>query len=267
MRPYRAVMVSRTAPRAFLALGLLAAAALVGCDEMANTRLDFSDTEQVAVKEILIRPGSGNVTVQTGETTTVDIKRVVRYRGAEPGQTYRINGTVLQIDTHCGPSCSVDYEIMAPKGVAVRGDNHSGDLSLAGVSTVDIQVGSGNVEVTGATGAVKVQTGSGDMRVADIAGDLELKTGSGNIDARGAGGKQTTARTGSGDVTITLTKAGNVRTHTGSGNVELTVPPGSYRVDTRTGSGDEDLGVVSSPGGTYLLDLETGSGDITLLQG
>jgi hypothetical protein len=260
-------MVSRTAPRVFVALGLLATAALVGCEEMANTRLDFSDTEQVAVKEIIIKPGSGDVNVRTEDITKIEIKRVVRYRGAEPGRTYEISGSVLQIDTNCGQSCSVDYEIVAPKGVAVRGENHSGDLYLAGVSTVDIRAGSGNVEVTGATGAVKVEAGSGDLRAADIAGDLDLKTGSGNVEARAVSGKQTTARTGSGDVTITLTKAGGVRTHTGSGNVDVTVPSASYRVDTRTGSGDEDLGVVNSPDGAYVIDLETGSGDIRLLEG
>lgn len=243
---------------------LLVAAVLTGCDEIPQTRLDFTDTEKVAIKEIIIEPGSGNVTVRTSDVAQVEIKRVVRYRGTEPGKTYQVNGAVLQLDVDCGRACSVDYEIVAPKGVAVRGRNGSGDLVLAGVSTVDLHAGSGEIGVSDASGAVTVQAGSGDITVSEVAGNVDLRTGSGNIDARGLGGTQSTARTGSGDITLSLDKAGGVRTHTGSGNVDVTVPTGSYRVDARTGSGDKALGVVNSPTGTYLLDLDTGSGDITL---
>ncbi|GAA4713545.1 hypothetical protein Prum_057050 [Phytohabitans rumicis] len=247
-------------------IGAVGALALVGCEEVGQSRLDYSDTENVAIKEILIDPGSGNVTVRTSDTDKVDIKRVVRYRGeeGEPNAQYHLNGTVLQIGTECGRGCSIDYEIVAPKGVAVRGENGSGDISLNGVSTVDLQLGSGHIGVVGASGSVKVHTGSGDVTVADVAGDLDARTGSGGIEARGVGGTSSTLRTGSGDVTLELTKAGGVRTHTGSGNVDITVPAGSYRVDARTGSGEKMLGVPNSPTGTYLLDLETGSGDITL---
>jgi hypothetical protein len=252
-------------PRKLLAaVGLVAVAGLVGCEDVAQTRLDYSTTEKVAIKEIVIAPGSGDVTVSTSDTQQVDIRRVVRYSGAEPDTSYQVNGAVLQLDTECGRLCSVDYEIVAPKGVAIRGELGSGDLSLSGVSTVDLHTGSGNVGITEASGAVKVQAGSGDMTIADVGGDLDARTGSGNIDARGLSGARNTARTGSGDVTLTLLKSGAVRTHTGSGNVDLTVPTGSYRIDARTGSGDKTLGVPSSPTGTYLLDLETGSGDITL---
>lgn len=252
-------------PRKLLAvLGVVAVAGLVGCDDVAQTRLDYSNTEKVAVKEIVIKPGAGDVTISTSDAQQVDIRRVVRYRGDEPATSYQVNGTTLQLDTECGRFCTIDYEIVAPKGVAISGELGSGDLSLSGVSTVDLRTGSGSVGITEASGAVKVQAGSGDMTIAEVAGDLDARTGSGNIDARGLAGKMNTVRTGSGDVSLALAKSGAVRTHTGSGNLDLAVPAGSYRIDARTGSGEKVLGVTSSPTGTYLLDLETGSGDITL---
>jgi len=254
-------------PRKLLAVvGVVAVVGLVGCDDVARTRLDYNNTEKVAVKEIVIAPGSGDVTVTTSDTQQVDIRRVVHYTGDEPDTSYQINGVVLQLVTECGHFCRVDYEIVAPKGVAIRGELGSGDLSLSGVSTVDLKTGSGNVGITEASGAVKVQAGSGDMVITDVGGDLDARTGSGNIDARGLAGAMNTARTGSGDIDLSLDKSGAVRTHTGSGNVDLAVPIGSYRVDARTGSGEKTLGVTSSPTGTFLLDLETGSGDITLRQ-
>lgn len=252
-------------PRKLLAVvGVVAVAGLVGCDDVARTRLDYSNTEKVAVKEIIIEPGSGNVTVSTSDVRQVDIRRVVHYRGSEPDTMYQVDGEVLRIDTECGRFCSIDYEIVAPKGVMIRGGLGSGDLSLSGVSTVDIETGSGNIGIAEASGAVKVKTGSGDMTIADVGGDLDARTGSGNIEARGLAGSANTVRTGSGDISLTLAKSGGVRTHTGSGNVDLSVPTGSYRIDARTGSGEKVLGVPNSPTGTYLLDLETGSGDITL---
>jgi hypothetical protein len=252
-------------PRKLLAaVGVIAVAGLVGCDDVARTRLDYSNTEKVAIKEIVIEPGAGDVTVTTSDTQQVDIRRVVHYNGDEPDTSYQINGKVLQLAIECGHFCRVDYEIVAPKGVAIRGELGSGDLSLSGVSNVDLQTGSGNVGIAEASGAVKVKAGSGDMTISDVAGDLDARTGSGNIDARGLSGAMNMARTGSGDVLLKLAKSGAVRTHTGSGNVDLTVPVGSYRVDARTGSGEKVLGVPSSPTGKFLLDLETGSGDITL---
>jgi hypothetical protein len=252
-------------PRKLLAVvGVAAVVALVGCEDVARSRLDYSNTEKVAIKEIVFEPGSGDVTVTTSDTQQVDIRRVVHYNGDEPDTAYKINGAVLQLVSECGNFCRVDYEIVAPRGVAIRGQIGSGDVSLSGVSIVDLHSGSGNMGITEASGEVKVQTGSGDLVIADVTGNLDARTGSGNIDARGLSGSTNTARTGSGDVNLSLAKSGAVRTHTGSGNVDLAVPAGSYRVDARTGSGDKTLGVTSSPTGTFLLDLETGSGDITL---
>lgn len=252
-------------PRKLLAaVGVIAVAGLVGCDDVARTRLDYSNTEKVAIKEIVVEPGAGNVTVMTSDAQQVDIRRVVRYRGEQPDTSYHIEGTVLRIETECGQFCSIDYEIVAPKGVAIRGELGSGDLTLTGVSTVDMRTGSGNIGIADATGTVNVRTGSGDIKVSDVGGDFEGRTGSGNIEARGLAGATNTARTGSGDVLLALARSGSVRTHTGSGNVDVTVPTGDYRVNVRTGSGEKALGVPHSPSATYLLDVETGSGDIKL---
>jgi DUF4097 and DUF4098 domain-containing protein YvlB len=245
-------------------VGVVAVAGLVGCDDIARTRLDYHNTEKVAITEIVIEPGSGDVKVSTSDAQQVDIRRVVRYRGDEPETAYHIDGAVLRLETECGRFCSVDYEIVAPKGVAISGELHSGDLSLSGVSSVDMHTGSGNVGITQASGAVTVETGSGDMTITNVGGNLDVRTGSGDIQARGLSGSSNTVRTGSGEVSLTLAKSGAVRTHTGSGDVEVAVPAGSYRVDARTGSGEKVLGVPNSPTGTYLLDLETGSGDILL---
>ena len=247
------------------ALAVVAVAALAGCADLATSRLDFNSTEKVAVTEIQISGGSGDVTIRGGGAAgQVEIDRVVRYRGDEPGETYRFSGSVLSIDTDCGRWCSVSYDIRAPEGVAVRGENGSGDLRLTNVAAVDVKVGSGEVDVDDSSADVSVQTGSGGMRIRSVAGSLTARAGSGEIDARGVKGGSANVRTGSGDVTLVLDSAADVRGKVGSGNLTITVPAGSYRVDATTGSGDENIAVPNDPAGDHTLDLESGSGDITV---
>jgi len=246
------------------AAGIAALVAMGGCDEMQQARLDFSTTEKVKITEIRISGGSGDVAVGSGPAGEVRIDRVVRYRGAEPGKTYRIEGSVLHVETDCGPRCGVSYDIHAPAGVAVRGETNSGDLILTDVSTVDVRVDSGRVSVTDATGDVKVVATSGDIRAVNVAGNLTADVTSGTIDARGLTGTTTQITATSGDVTLSLGTAGDVRADVTSGSIDLAVPPGPYKIDATASSGEVDIRVPTDPAGQHHLDLTTKSGDITV---
>jgi hypothetical protein len=111
-----------------------------------------------------VLPGAGDVTVRAGSAPGVRIKRVVRYRGAQPETTYRITGTELVLDTDCGNDCSVSFEVTAPEGVAVRGETGSGDVELSGVGVVEVKLGSGAADVTGANGPVREEPGRATSR-------------------------------------------------------------------------------------------------------
>lgn len=250
-----------------VAAGVLALIALSGCDSLTESRLDFDNTEEVKVTQIIVtRGGSGDVVVNTGPVSHVQIKRVVRYRGGEPRTTgtYRIDGTELTLDADCGRQCSVSYDILAPEGVSVRGENGSGEVLLTRVGAVDIKVGSGAVDINGASGTVRAETGSGDIAVRDIKGAVTALTGSGEITGRRLGGGKVDVETGSGAISVTLETVASVRAFTSSGEVELVVPSGSYRVTVSTGSGDKNVSVPHDPSATEQLDVEAGSGDVTI---
>jgi hypothetical protein len=256
-------MAARTGATALAAVTALVA--LAGCEAAANARIDYSNTEKMALTAIRIQGGSGDVTVRGGgKAGEVRIDRVVRYRGDQPGKTYRTVGGELHLETECGRHCSVSYEVQAPTGVAVSGENGSGDLTFSDVAAVDVHLGSGNVKVTGSSGDVTVETGSGDVTVSRVAGGLDARAGSGSIEARGVQGCPAAVETGSGDVTLALGRPCDVRGHVASGNLTVTVPAGRYRVDTDTGSGTADIGVTNDPAAENVLDLESGSGDITV---
>jgi hypothetical protein len=246
------------------AAGLAAIVVLGGCDEMQQARLDFSTIEKVKITEIRLSGGGGNVVVGPGPVGEVRIDRVVRYRGPEPGKTYRIEGSVLHVETDCGQRCGVSYDIHAPAGVAVRGQNSSGDLILSSVSAVDVKVDSGTVTITDATGNVKVTTSSGDVRAVNVAGNLTADVSSGSVVARGLTGATTQVTTSSGDINLSLNKPGSVLAEASSGSIDLVVPAGSYRVDAHADSGEVDVRVPTDPAGQYHLQLNAESGDVTV---
>ena len=77
--------------------------------------MTYDDTEKAKITDIVLTGGSGDVTITTAPVTETTITRVIR-RSTNPGESYRLVGTTLNIDTTCGVDCSVTYEIKAPPG-------------------------------------------------------------------------------------------------------------------------------------------------------
>jgi hypothetical protein len=239
---------------------------LAGCD-IDLGRSEFRDTYRmpVAVSEIQITGGSGDVSVRPGPPGQVEVSRVVSYwRDAPTELQHRIAGTVLHASTECGNNCSISYVISAPRGVRVSGHNDSGNLDVVGVSTVEFTVGSGEVTVKEATGSVQVTADSGNITLAAVSGTVSTRTGSGDIDALDLRSDSVTANADSGNITLVLATPTGVRVQTGSGNIELRVPAGDYQVDAQAGSGDVNVEVANRPGGANLLHLRADSGNITV---
>lgn len=250
--------------------GVVAIAALGGCfpsNPLTEHRVEFRDTEQSTITEIRLAPGAGDLTVRTApDRKDVGINRVVRYHsGGSDRATYRIEDGVLYLDTNCGRRCSVSYDLLVPRGVTVRGENGSGDVTLTEVAAVDLTVGSGEVTVSGVTGTVRVETGSGDIDLSSLSGEVTAHAGSGDVEGRElGGGRQVRVETGSGNITLALADPGSVQARASSGEVELSVPAGSYQVRTSAGSGTVHSDVPNDPAATAVLDVSTGSGDISL---
>ena len=158
--------------------------------------------------------------------------------------------------------CSVDYELVVPRGTAVSGDGGSGTVVVQGVGEVDVELGSGDIRVREVSGAVGARTGSGEVTLVHVAGPVDVQSSSGSISGSGLSGP-VVADTSSGDVVLELTRAQEVRASTSSGDVDLTVPAGRYRVDTGDDEG-ADIEVVDDPDARYALELDTSSGDIAV---
>ncbi|WP_089021943.1 DUF4097 family beta strand repeat-containing protein [Micromonospora coriariae] len=249
-----------------IALGLTTALILLaGCDNLSFRRLDYDDTETVKITAIRVQGGSGDVVVRgTGPAGQARIKRVVRYQGGEPDNArYEIEGSELVLDTDCGSQCSISYEVTVPEGVAVQGETSSGNVELSRVGTVELQVSSGDVRISGASGAVGVEARSGNIEVNEAAAAVRLRASSGDITARRLGGT-VDAEASSGNVNVELDKPASARVHASSGDVTLVVPQGSYRVRSNADSGDETVTVADNPAASLVLDGSADSGNLTI---
>ncbi|MEU5671612.1 DUF4097 family beta strand repeat-containing protein [Micromonospora sp. NPDC047753] len=238
---------------------------LAGCDNLSFRRLDYDNTEAARITTVRVSGGSGDVVIRgTGAASEVRIKRVVRYQGGEPDNTrYEIKGSELVLDTDCGSRCSISYEVTVPEGVAVQGETSSGNVELSRVGTVELQVRSGDVRISGASGAVGVEAQSGNIEVNEAAAAVRLRASSGDITARRLGGT-VDAEASSGNVSVELDKPASARVHASSGDVTLVVPQGSYRVRSNADSGDETVTVADNPAASLVLDGSANSGNLTI---
>jgi putative adhesin len=237
--------------------------ALTGCAGVIGAKMTYDDTEKAKITDIVLTGGSGDVVITTGNVTETTIHRVIR-RATNPGNPYTLDGTTLNIDTTCGPDCSVSYEIKTPPGVNVRGKERSGDIRLDGVAATDLQLTSGDVTVANATGAVAVQATSGDIEVVDAKSSVKVHTTSGDIRATRVAGP-VEVRLTSGDVDVELTAPNSVTAQTTSGDMSVVVPPGKYKVLSHSASGDENLnGLTSDATAKNVIDVRVTSGDITV---
>jgi len=140
-----------------------------------------------------------------------------------------------------------------------------------------VRVRSGPVRAEGIRGKLDIDTGSGSVDVLRVQGDLRVDTGSGEVnvgDVRDA--KRIVVETGSGSVEVMTSPADDLSIDTGSGGVDLNASSGSRRGHRQrrswVGRGAESVKVDTAAAACASswcawageLDVETGSGGIRM---
>jgi len=169
----------------------------------------------------------------------------------------------------CNCDASVRFEVMVP--VESRYDfdrlsTASGDIDVSGArGALNAKTASGDVRVTGFSGEVKVSTASGDIHIADVAGSVNARAASGDLDiqiARLEGSGAMEFSTASGDVIVSLPSDldAEVSMSTVSGDLETDFP--IEVKERKRGSGRQAFGRVG--GGSRSLRISSASGDVRL---
>ncbi|MEV6911781.1 DUF4097 family beta strand repeat-containing protein [Amycolatopsis sp. NPDC051071] len=222
-------------------------------DAEANSELTQS------IKSVRVDNNDGAVKIRVADGP-VKVHQEFSYRWSKPGDAFRVDGDTLVL-AGCGNNCEVDYDVVVPAGVPVTGRVDSGAVEIAGMSTVDVTVDSGRVDVRDVPGTVKVKADSGRVELVNIGQDVTVDAGSGAIKGERLGGN-VNVHADSGRIELELLKAANVTAKSDSGSIEVTVPRGDYNVSGSTDSGRRDIEVNQSGSAQYKLDLSTDSGSV-----
>lgn len=274
---------------------VLTTAALCAALTLAAHASDFERTLSVSASpDLYVSTGSGRVHIYAGSDSQIHIKahvyggwsadgdidaRIARICQNPPitqsGDSVHV-GDVSPEDRHLFNHITIDYDISAPKGVALNLHTGSGDIEVDNLARfLKAETGSGSVRAHGIGGPSDLHTGSGDVTLEEnAAGEVKTSTGSGSIRIHGLDGALT-ARTGSGDIEADGAITGSSRLQSGSGSIHVHVGHDAhFNVDASTGSGsirvagapESEHHHLSAPvnGGGPTVEAHTGSGDIEI---
>lgn len=227
------------------------------------------------VVDLEIANGSGNISVRTGPSGTVQITGYVR-SSTMFGSQERVDrvvknppimqtGGIVRIgrgnDTDITRNVSIRYELVVPAETLLKSSTGSGAQTISGLkSPLKVTTGSGEIRVDSITGSVRLSTGSGEIQVNDVSGSVSAQTGSGAIKARNIGTADMT--TGSGEIQVSGLRGG-VHARTGSGDVHVQGEATSgWELHTASGDVRAEMG----PGAKFDIDAGTSSGEIRVAQ-
>ncbi|MEV0620880.1 DUF4097 family beta strand repeat-containing protein [Nonomuraea sp. NPDC050404] len=219
--------------------GLLASALLLtGCGLDSMTGPGNEDTVSYEVSEkvtaLRLETGSGDTVITETDGAAVRVVETLHWRGDnKPKPEHPVRNQTLSLAYECQSdwgSCSVNYKIEVPKGLAVDVDSGSGDLTLR-----------------------------------DLSGSLNVQMGSGDVDSAGLAGKKVSVYAGSGNVELKYVSAPeDARVETGSGDITLRVPDDGYVVKPDTDSGDVSVKIKTDNAAPRKISLTAGSGDVAV---
>ncbi len=118
---------------------------------------------------------------------------------------------------------------------AIDLEDGSGSIDIRGAhGSVKIRDGSGSISIDGVEGAVIVSDGSGEIQASNVTGDFTIEEdGSGNIDVSGVGGTMRVESDGSGNIDVDRVAGDFVVNSDGSGSIRYATVKGSVNIPER----------------------------------
>jgi len=154
-------------------------------------------------------------------------------------------------------SAKIDLTIKVPKGMSLDIDDGSGNIDINYIDAeVTIDDGSGNIDVQNIGGMVHIDDGSGNLNLSNISGKIKVDDGSGNIDIRDVK-SDVDIEDGSGQIKL-VGVGGEVDIDDGSGDLLVKNAKGHVTIDD--GSGDIKVNGLSHG----LTVISSGSGGLSM---
>jgi len=120
-----------------------------------------------------------------------------------------------------GDSPSVQLDVRMPEGMHLEVDDGSGSIEVANVrGDIMLDDGSGSITMTDVGGNVEIDDGSGSIFVRGVGGDISINDGSGSIKVRGVAGS-VIVDDGSGSIEVSDVEEDLIIVDDGSGGLDF----------------------------------------------
>jgi hypothetical protein len=130
----------------------------------------------------------------------------------------------------------LDLVIEVPNSIPLDVEDGSGEAEFVNTGALELNDGSGEINIRSARGDVRIDDGSGNITIEGVQGSVRINDGSGNIRARDVTGSVVVADDGSGDIDVSSV-GGTMRVENdGSGNIDVDRVSGDFVVE-HDGSG------------------------------
>jgi DUF4097 and DUF4098 domain-containing protein YvlB len=212
------------------------------------------------------RRGTVSLTIGSGEIVVMGWDRdQIRIHGSSERENIRLDASPGRASVDLAEAYrgrgEAHFEVSVPVGVRVIAHAQSGDVSVTGTSgAIDVRTQSGDIKIAEAADRLDVATLSGDIEARMLSGDVQIKSVSGDIRVTGLKGDFEGEST-SGSIVVRDAVARFVRSHTVSGDLGYDgAIDGDGRYELVTHSGDIRLGIPENAGAQ--LSVSTWSGSI-----
>jgi len=240
-----------TRPLSQISLALATMSMLSGCIVVASpSSANFHQQKELtlsasSLKKLDIETGAGSLTVKGSEhaneiSVTADIythsssSENYEFELSDSGSTAFLIAKNNKSSSWGGKSPRIDLVVTIPTRMMLEINDGSGSIDVSDIiGSVDIDDGSGEIKLNDIIGNVSIKDGSGKITLTEIDGNLSIDDGSGSIYARGISG-DANIEDGSGDLTVRNVK-GTIIIDDGSGDINVEDAGGLKIIDSGSG--------------------------------
>lgn len=155
-----------------------------------------------------------------------------------------------------GSSPAIDLTITVPSQLMLDIDDGSGSIEISGINNnLKLKDGSGSASIEKINGNLSVNDGSGSLDIEDIIGEVKIEDGSGSLTVKNIKGN---IEIDDGSGSLTLAKVtGNAEIEDGSGSLSVKDVSGKVTIDDGSG------GIKVSRAGSLKI-IDSGSGELSI---
>lgn len=221
----------------------------------------------VANPTLIIKDNNGDVHIHTGSTDSVIFQATVSDGFGDNARNapvrYQQNGDVITVTTAGNVPFvglgQVDLDVTVPTNANVQIDSGSGSIEVDGTTgSVTAHSLNGDVTLNSVQGTVQASSSNGDVTLSNVTGQMTLQDANGDITATNVSGAMN-ATNGGGDINVkqgSLSGQSLLRTNNGDISFDGSLDPnGNYQMES--GGGDVDVTLPSNAA----FQLTTGSSD------